>query len=556
MYSKELTERIIKLLAPDNYTPREKSEARYPKRVLVDGAIVTRSAPSPTGFVHVGTISMSLINKLVALSSHGVNMLRIEDTDKRREIEHGVREIVQALEFFDLRPDEGVDDTRHSYGLYGPYMQSERADMYLGFAIELLQKGRAYPCFATAEELDKNYKDQQAAKVRPGYYGQWAMWRDRPEEDIIAALDAGTPFVLRFKSEGSHEKRLQVDDVLKGHLELPENDLDVPLIKSDEHRLPTYHLAHVVDDYLMQTTMILRGDEWLPSTPLHIELAQALDIKPFTYAHFAPISIMEGATKRKLSKRKDPEANVQYFIDAGYPAVAVLEYLVRLANSNFEDWRLENPTASIWDFPFSFEKWAKARGALLDIQKLDNVSKDIIANLPQDEYEAAVLAWANQHDKALHNALVADPVYTKKALAIEREGEQKRKDLAKWGDAPDQYGYFYDEIFKQRFASQIDELLKDLDQSVVAESRRIFLETYQFEDTQEEWFAKLKQSAEATGFATDHKAFKAEPEKYKGNLADFARIIRVSLTGKNRTPDLFTIMQVMGLERVDSRLNP
>jgi len=539
MYSKELQKRLINLLAPNGYVPRDKSEARYPKRTLVEGAIVTRSAPSPTGFVHIGTIYMSLINKLVALTSNGVNMLRIEDTDKKREIEHGVAEIVQALELFDLRPDEGVDESRHSYGLYGPYMQSERAEMYLGFAIDLMMNDHAYPCFATPEELDKNFKAQQAAKVRPGYYGSWALWRDKSEAEIVAALDANKPFVLRFRSDGSHEKRIQLKDVLKGHLELPENDLDVPLIKSDEHRLPTYHLAHVVDDYLMQTSMILRGDEWLPSTPLHVELAQALGIKPFKYAHFTPISVLDGASKRKLSKRKDPEANVKYFIEAGYPTLAVLEYLVRLSNSNFEDWRHQNPSKSIWDFKFSFEKWAKARGALLDIKKLDDVSKDFIAELSQNEYEAAILDWANRHDKAFYNSLSADSSYTKKVLNIEREGDQKRKDLSKWGDAPEQYGYFFDDLFTQKFASKIEQELGDIAPEQVHSVIEKFFSSYDAIDSQESWLAKLRLDAESLNL----------------KLGDFARILRVKLTGKNRTPDLYAIMQVMGIERLKNRLN-
>lgn len=555
MYSKELIERLVQTLAPDGYMPRDKAEARYPKRVLVDEAIVTRSAPSPTGYLHIGTVYMSLINKLVALSSSGVNMLRVEDTDKKREIEHGVKVIVSGLKTFDLAPDEGVDETGHSYGLYGPYLQSERADMYLGYAVDLLERGRAYPCFATAEELENNYKAQQAAKVRPGYYGQWAIWRDKPEADTKAALDAGQTFVLRFRSEGSHEKRVVVEDVLKGKLELPENDLDVPLIKNDGSHLPTYHLAHVVDDHLMQTNMVLRGDEWLPSIPLHMELAQALDIMPFKYAHFAPINIMDGNSKRKLSKRKDPEANVDYFIKAGYPTLAVLEYLLRLANSNFEDWRLENPDKSIWEFKFSFDKWAKARGALLDMNKLNDVSKNFIAGLTQADYQAEILAWAGQHDQEFLNALTADKAYAERVLSIERDGDNKRKDLAKWSDAPDQYGYFFDELFESSFKPNIVEQLADLAPEVAGQAKQVFMKSYLPDDDQANWFEKLKVAANDCGFATDNKEFKANPDKFKGNLADFARIIRVSLTGLNRTPDLWAVMQAMGLERVQRRLS-
>jgi len=555
MYSQELTTRLIELLAPNGYMSREKAEARYPKRVLVEGAIVTRSAPSPTGFMHIGTIYMSLINKLVALNTDGVNMLRIEDTDKKREIESGLREIVEALNTFNLKPDEGVNTTGHSYGLYGPYLQSERADMYLGFAVDLLQKNRAYPCFATKEDLDKNYKDQQIAKIRPGYYGKWALWRDKSEAEIKAALDADKPFVIRFRSEGSHEKRMQLPDLLKGHLELPENDLDVPLIKSDESHMPTYHMAHVVDDYLMQTTTVLRGDEWLPSTPLHVELAQALGIKPFSYAHFTPISIMDGSSKRKLSKRKDPQANVKFFVEAGYPTEAILEYLVRLANSNFEDWRDKNPSTPIWEFTFSFEKWAKARGALLDTQKLDDVSKNWIANLSQDEFVTAMLDWAKKDASYLVDAAKKDMEYASKVFAIEREGDSARKDLAKWSDAPEQYGYFFDELFTAHFATRISDELKDLDAGIVDSSLKAFITTFDENDKQPVWFEKFKAAAEGSGFATDNKAFKQDPSAFKGNLADFAKIVRVKISGKNRTPDLYTIMKVMGDSRVRARLS-
>ncbi len=554
MYTKKLIERLTTLLAPEGFTLRANSEAKYPARTLPDGAIVTRSAPSPTGFVHIGTIYMSLINKLVATQSGGVNMLRIEDTDKKREIVDGVKTIVSALETFDLKADEGVTAESKNYGQYGPYLQSERGAMYLGYAIDLLNRGRAYPCFATSEELDQNYKAQQVAKVRPGYYGTWALWRDRPETKIIAALDASKPFVLRFKSLGSHEKRVKIHDVLKGDLELPENDLDVPLIKSDEWRLPTYHLAHVVDDHLMKTTIVLRGDEWLPSTPLHIELAEALGIAPFTYAQFAPISIIDNGAKRKLSKRKDPEANVTFFITAGYPVQAVLEYLVRLGNSNFEDWRLEHPSKPLRDFPFSFEKWAKARGALLDLQKLDDISKDIIGAMSQHDFEQELMTWAKNEATYLVEAADKDRAYAMHVFEVERNGDKPRKDLAKWSDAPEQYGYFFDELFGPQFATRIPSELKDFSADLIALACAEFLNSYDASDDQQTWFNKLKSAAEKSGFATDNKAFKDSPEQYKGNVADFARIIRVKLTGKNRTPDLWTIMQVMGVARIKHRL--
>ncbi len=527
--------RLVGLLAPDGFIAREESEARYPARTLPEGAIVTRSAPSPTGFVHIGTIYMSLINKLVAAQSQGVNMLRMEDTDKKREVKGGIMTIVTALDQFSLTPDEGVDADGKSYGAYGSYLQSERGPIYMGFAVELLKSGRAYPCFATAEELDTNYKQQQAEKVRPGYYGRWAIWRDKSEADITEALDSGRPFVLRFRSEGSHDKRIGLDDVLKGHIELPENDLDIPLIKSDEWRLPTYHLAHIVDDYLMRTNIILRGDEWLPSTPLHIELAQALGITPFRYAHFAPISVLDKGNKRKLSKRKDPEADIQYFVKAGYPEEAVLEYLVGLANSNFEEWRLANPSVPLWEFPFTFEKWSKARGALLDMAKLEDYAKDYIATLPLSDFQRHILAVASPE---FAGALQADPDYTQRVLMIEREGDKPRKDLAKFADAYEQYGYFFDPLYKGDFKNRIAEELKDYTAEQISSVLQQYLGDYNYADDSETWLAKTRAGAEKTGL----------------HMRDYTRVIRVKLTGKSRTPDLWMLQQTMGSDRVQARL--
>ncbi len=536
---------------------RQKIQANYPPRVLAADAIVTRSAPSPTGFMHIGTVYMCLLNQYLARQTGGVYMLRIEDTDKKREVADGIAQIVDALTAFDLVPDEGVKVDGTSYGNYGPYMQSQRRDMYLSYAVDLLQNGHAYPCFATKEELDTSYAAQQAAKVRPGYYGKWALWRGKSDAEVNAQLDAGTPFVLRLKSTGSHEKRITFDDVLKGHLELPQNDLDVPLIKADGSQLPTYHLAHVVDDFLMGTTFILRGDEWLPSTPLHMEICDALGIPRFSYAHFAPISILDANSggKRKLSKRKDPEADVQFWLNQGYPIQGIKPYLLGLADSSFEDWYRANPGKPLEDFNISLKKLSASRSPLLDMAKFENYCKDYIASLPQDQFEKQILQ-SNQADNPIFaTCITANADYTSKVLAIERGGDKPRKDLAKWTDAPGIYGYFYDELFEQGFAPEIGKLLEAFDTSVIADVCKAFLATYSPSDDQPTWFDKLKTAATATGFATDNKAFKADPNVFKGNVADFAKILRVKITGKDRTPDLHTIMQVMGHERVTKRLS-
>ncbi|MCA9348174.1 glutamate--tRNA ligase, partial [Candidatus Saccharibacteria bacterium] len=356
------------------------------------------------------------------------------------------------------------------------------------------------------------------------------------------------------RSEGSHSQRIVYDDVFKGRMEVPENDLDVPLIKSDEYRLPTYHLAHVVDDYLMQITKVFRSDEWLPSTALHIELSQALGHRPFVYGHFAPISILDsnGGGKRKLSKRKDDQADVQYWIKAGYPIEAVKAYLLGLANSNFEDWYREHPDSSVEDFPVSIKKLSASRAPLLDMAKLEDYAKDYIARLPQAEFNQAIIDCA---DGEFLQALQSDMDYTNRVLSIERDGPKPRKDIAMWSQGFDQYGYFFDDIFAKDFQAQgASEFLADFDAETLASAKLGLLSTYDLADDQQTWFDKLKAVAEQNGFATDNKAYKSNPDVFKGNVADFARIIRVSLTGKNRTPDLWTIMRVMGADRVSARL--
>jgi glutamyl-tRNA synthetase len=532
MYSETLINRIIELLGQD-FVPREESEAKYPARSLPEGAEVMRVPPSPTGFVHIGTIYAGLVNERIAHQSGGKFILRIEDTDIKREVEGSAGQIIEAFSLFGLNYDEGPEVD----GSYGPYYQSKRGQIYLGYAIDLLKKGRAYPCFASPEELQENIKKQQQQKLRPGYYGDWAVWRNKSEDDIKAALDAGKPFVLRFRSEGSHHKRIHYTDLFKGKMEVPENDLDVPLIKSDESRLPTYHLAHVVDDYLMRVTKVFRSDEWLPSTALHIELSQALGHEPFTYGHFAPISIIDknSGGKRKLSKRKDDEADVQYWVDAGYPVEGVKAYLLGLANSNFEDWYRANPGKSLEEFPVSLEKLSASRAPLLDMTKLEDYCKEFIASLSQDKYEVGVRTVKNPD---LINALNDDPSYTSKVLAVERTGDKPRKDLAKWSDAYELYGYFFDTVFESDFKNRIKVELKDLPAENVQAALQRYLSDYNFADSSEEWLAKARAGAEETGL----------------HMRDYTKIIRVRLTGKSRTPDLYTIQQVMGDVRVRSRL--
>lgn len=547
--TQQIVDTLIERLAPNGYMPRSESEKNFPSRNVSAGMQVMRTCPSPTGFVHIGTIYTAMLNDYFSHQSGGTAILRIEDTDKKREVAGATEQILEAMRAFEIAVDESVT----AGGSYGPYLQSERAEIYLGYAIDLLQTGRAYPCFATSEELEAAVKDQQAKKLRPGYYGEWALWRDRSDADVQAALDANMPFVLRFRSNGSHANRIQFKDLLKGSIELPQNDLDVPLIKSGEIRLPTYHLAHVVDDFLMRVTIVLRGDEWLPSTPLHIELAQALGIEPFTYAHIAPISIIDqnGGGKRKLSKRKDPQADVKFWLEAGYPVQGVKAYLLGLANSNFEEWHKANPSAALSEFPLTMEKLAQSRSPLLDMRKLEDLCKEALAALPQEDFARGIMEWAQAHNQSFFAVLQDDPEYTAAVLAIERTGDQKRKDLAKWSDAPYQYEYFYDALFDPQAAQQELSDIAVADQKAFCEK---FVSVYTPEFTRDEWFDTLKSVAAELGFATDMKAYKADPQNYTGSIADAARIIRVKLTGRNRTPDLWEMMQVMGVARVTERL--
>ncbi len=548
--TQEIIEQLLQRLAPDGCTDPVSAGKTYPPRQGSDpDHFVTRIAPSPTGFVHIGTVYAALINYQLARQSGGTFVLRIEDTDKNREVAGSSEQIMTALNDYGLIPDEG----RAVGGVYQPYVQSERAPLYLGYAMHLLQNGRAYPCFATTDELADIRAKQQAAKLRPGYYGDYALWRDRPNKDIEEALAANTPFVLRFRSEGSHTQRLTYHDVLKGDLQMPQNDLDIPLIKADG--LPTYHLAHVVDDHLMRINLVLRGDEWLASLPLHLELAEAIGIPPFRYGHFAPIAILDNGNKRKLSKRKDKEADIAYWQQAGYLPAAIIEYLMTLASADYEAWRKEHPDAHHTEFILTLQKLAMSRSPLLDINKLQDVSKNIVAALSQQEFERGILLWAEQYDTDWLSVLKNDPEYTTKVLAVERDGQNQRKDLACWEQSKTIYGFFFDQIFETTQQKLIETELEDLsviDRKTAAEA---FLKTFQLNDDQPAWFEKMKAAAETSGYAADNSVYKTSPEAFKGKLADYARIIRVLLTGSNRSPDLYIVMQVLGDARVRRRLS-
>lgn len=514
----------------------------YPKRDVKEGVKVTRLAPSPTGYLHLGTLYMSLVNR-VAAGREGIFYVRIEDTDKKREIEGGVQNLLEGLKDFGIEIDEGytIDGEK---GEYGPYKQSMRGKIYRAFAKRLVEKGLAYPCFCTPEELEEIRAEQDRDKLRTGYYGKYARHRDITPEQAKAFIDEGRPFVVRFKSSGDAERKIAVDDLIKGRMEIPENDEDFVILKSDG--IPTYHFAHAVDDYLMRTTHVIRGDEWLSSLPKHIELFRALGVKPPKYAHIAPIMKLDGGNKRKISKRKDPEAAVFYFKEQGFPAESVIEYLMTIASSEFEAFRRGNPDADFMDFKFNLKKMSLS-GALFDPDKLNDVSKNIISKMSADRVTDSVLAWAEQYDKDYYNKVSGDKEYLKAIFSIDRDVPKPRKDIAKWSDAPSFTEYFYD--YTENFflpdgmcASDAAGLLAD------------YINIYKEDGSQSEWFQRVKSICAERGFCPDTREYRKNPDGFKGSVGDVSTLIRIAITSRKNSPDLYSIMMLLGYDECIKRL--
>ena len=535
---------LAELLFPQVTETPEEVQARFPKRVLPEGAVVTRMAPSPTGFVHLGNLVQGMISERMAHQSGGVLFLRVEDTDAKREVPGAVEVLINSLKHYNINFDEGAT-IEGDNGLYGPYRQRQRAAIYHVFAKKLVSEGKAYPCFCTEDELAAMRQTQEANKENFGYYGKYAIWRDRSLEDIRAQLDAGNPWVLRFRSEGSIENQFKFDDLVKGKLTITENDIDNVLLKSDG--IPTYHFAHAVDDELMRTTHVVRGDEWLPSLPFHIQLFKALGFKLPKYVHIGPLMKMDGNSKRKLSKRKDPELALTFYKGEGFPVQAMREYLMTVLNSNFEDWRRANPDAPIDSFKFSPKKLNPA-GSLFDYAKLVDVSKNVISRFDADTAYALLTEWAQEFDPDFGAKLAADPEYATRILSIGRGGKKPRKDLATWKDAKDYMGFFYDEyltepVFDEKF-----------DRETVGDALNRFLKKFDIADDSNTWFAKVKAITEEMGFTTDMKAYKANPDAFPGTVADISTFIRQATTGKTNSPDLYTVMQILGYDRTVARI--
>ncbi len=539
--------KLAQLLFPHITKSCDEYEKEYPRRNLKDGARVTRFAPSPTGFLHIGGLFAAFVSERAAHTTDGVFFLRIEDTDKKREVENGITGIVKGIQDFGIKIDEGMMSEIDSVGEYGPYIQSQRATIYQTYCKALVEKGLAYPCFCTPEELSEVREKQEANKENPGYYGKYAKCRDLTFEEIEKRIADKIPYVIRLKSPGDETKRITFNDGIKGEIEMPENILDVVLLKTDG--IPTYHFAHAIDDHLMRTNYVIRGDEWIASAPIHLQLFEVLGFDAPNYAHISPImkEDEESGGKRKLSKRKDPEAAVSYYHEVGYPNAAVLEYLYTIANSNYEQWRMENPDASMDEYKFDFSHMSKS-GALFDLMKLTDMSKTYISKLSADEVFERVLKWAEEYNKDFAKLLSNDTEYAKRIFGIERGNEKPRKDIAKWEDTPHYTKYFYERPTEYEFA----ENLSNKDMIEILEK---YKEVYDHNDIADDWFPKVRDMSEELGYAKAPKLYKKNPELFRGHVGDVSTVIRVAATGRKNTPDLYQILQVLGEKEVMERFD-
>lgn len=537
---------MIDALFPAELPEPEYWEHRYPPRDLPANAPVTRLGPSPTGFMHIGTIYMAMIDLDVAHRSDGRYLVRIEDTDQAREVVGALEQFGRAFQYFGLPPDE-----EEGHGDYGPYHQSQRSAIYMTYARELLRQGKAYLCFATAEELADMRRRQQEAKVPPGYYGRWALWRDATPEQVQAKLAEGAPYVVRFRSPGTPGRRVEFDETIRGRMSAEDNYNDVVILKSSQHaeRLPTYHFAHAVDDHLMRVSLVIRGEEWLPSVPMHLQLFAALGFEPPQYAHTALLMKQIPGGKRKLSKRKDPEASVDFYTEAGYPARAVLYYLRGLANGSLA----EIPLDEALEAPIKLSELGGA-GPLIDQVKLEDISADYIATLTPQEILGAMRTWAAEYDPELAVVLGARQELALAALAVERVGvPNPRKDLRKWSDFRSAYGFFFAELFTP--VGLGDARLGNLPDELVREFAADFADGYQDVADPQEWFGQIKDLAAKHGFAANARQFKQAPDDFPGSIREASQVIRVALTGSTQSPNLGSVAHVLGRDEVLRRIS-
>ena len=547
-------ENIAELLYPNITKTPSDVESEFPARNLPEGAKVTRLAPSPTGFMHFGTLFPALVNERLAHQSGGVFFLRIEDTDAKREVKGAEDDLINTLAYYHIKFDEGAVSGGDN-GVYAPYRQSKRADIYQVFAKDLIKKGLAYPSFTSEEEYEqlkdvdkkteiknKEWSAEEVAKAKAAMIAA----RNITEEEVKDNLAKGNPFVIRIMADGDPEKKTPFTDLVRGKLEIPENDEDFVLLKSDG--IPTYHFAHAVDDHLMGTTHVIRGEEWLPSLAKHIMLFKYLGFRLPKYLHISQLMKMEGTSKKKLSKRDKGAALSDYKAD-GYPAESVIEYVMTLLNSNYEDWRRLNPALDYTEFPFSIKKMSVS-GSLFDYDKLNDVSKNVISLMSADKVYTDVTAWASEYDTELYQALSSDETYAKKIFAIGRGGKKPRKDFAVWRDVKPYLAFFYDDLFTQE-----DEIPANFDKADVKKALDLFMLMYDPADDNNAWFETIKRIADEIGFASDMKAYKQNPELYKGNVADVSMFVRVAVTGKLNSPDLYEVMNILGYERTINRIH-
>lgn len=538
--------KIADLIFNDVDKSTEYYEELYPVRDLPEGARVTRFAPSPTGYLHFGGLYAGFASKLTADTTGGVFMLRIEDTDKKREVEDGVTGIVTGLEAFGVAPDEGVTGFNVEKGNYGPYTQSHRREIYRAFAKKLMEEGKAYPCFCTPEDLDEIRAKQENEDIK-GYYGSYAKCRDLSDEEIIEKVNNGVPFTVRLRSEGDISRKIRFEDMIKGKIEMSENVNDVVVLKADG--IPTYHFAHAVDDHLMRTTHVVRGDEWIASVPTHIELFRALGNKPLKYAHIAPIMKEENGGKRKLSKRKDPEANVSYYIEKGYPEAAVKEYMLTILNSNFEEWRKANKTEDISKFPFNLKKMSVS-GALFDMVKFNDVSKNVISVMTAKQVYKLVTDWAVDYNEVLFALLSEDKEKATAIFNIDRENPKPRKDIACWEEVQNYVSFFYNELYEADYT-----LPENIKKEDAIEILAKYKDVYSKDDTKEEWFNRIKELCSDCGFTPNVKEYKQNPDAFKGHVGDVSTVIRIAITSRTNTPDLYYILQILGVDEIMRRID-
>lgn len=540
---------LANLMYPNVTKTIEDYEREYPPRNIKEGSIVTRFAPSPTGFVHMGSLLTTFIASKVAKDTSGIFFLRIEDTDQKREVENGIAGILADLRNFSIRIDEGVTSDHTEIGSYGPYIQSKRKEIYDCYAKYMVANDLAYPCFCSEEELEEIRKSEEEKKERIGYYGHHAKCRSLSIDEAYAKISRGEKYVLRLKSTGDFNKKVIINDLVRGKIEFPENDIDVVLIKSNG--IPVYHFAHVIDDHLMRSTHILRGEEWLSSTPVHLELFHKLSFKVPKYAHLGLVMKVDSSgVRRKLSKRKDPEAAVSYYHEKGVPIEAVKLYLMTIANSNFEEWLNQNPDKTIDDFKFDFKKMSPS-GSLFDLEKLLNISKNYISHLTKDEVYANLSNWAKTYDKDFYDLITKYEDYTKRVLNIERECKKPRKDYANYSDIKKQIFYIYDELYHP----EEYEWGSIQDKEEIKKILSTYLQDYYNVSDKDTWFNKIRELTDALGYCSNMKEYKNNEDKYKGSVADISTVIRVALTSKSMTPDLYEIMTILGKERVENRIN-